>query len=1169
MSMLYWLLGSTTAALVGGCAAAEFIFRGRRGLQDATWRYTLLVVACLPTVIALRPLMPKLEWETPIAFEQSPVVQLPPDPNLIHTSTGDNRVFANHPSPAETPMAMPTAETLDSNSIVATAETSRPTFGVLFACIWAAVALYSLCHLFHGWWKLRRFQARSAFLTDESWRRAASRVAEQLSMTPESIRLRVSDQVDSPVIIGICRPAILLPQTMVDQIADPNQLETLQILSHEAMHLRRRDPLWNLLLQTVVAFWWPHPLVHLMRRRMCWLRELLCDAQAALGGEAESYAETLLDLASGDTAHAMTGLAIEPPRGTLESRVRWILSRPTTRQLASFNWVQRTGFAVAVGFAFVLLVGIRPAPFAIAQSSSETKPLPKKPAVDRPAEPIVTDGTFAGRVLLPDDGPAIGATVYLRKNPRGSITLPTNPRSAVCDFEGRYRFESIDPGPYRVWAETDEYTTLDKKLGGARIRVEQNPPSPRPAIDLRLHPGCGYDVGVFDASGNRPIQNATISFGWTDIDRSYATGADGVAEIRNLGVDDWYFIVRADGYATVFKKTSEQQLGSVLPMRFDLEPGGVIVGTVRDQNGKPVPEANVSVSPRDQSMTPRFGRTTTDEKGNYRLDGLPIGRPLRVSAGKDGYQRPEDNEAAVATAQSPTVADFTMKKSVYGGDVMVTVADSQGRPVVGASLLNQGDSSAQKRVTLTDVGGRGLLQNVYTGYAGCHVVVKAEGYVPQRLAVTPGTIDAPAELKVKLKRGNTVSGIIVRPDGSPAPGLRVYFNGGHTTNVLGGRVNTDSDGRFELTGLPDRSTITVYTPREFAPIERLNVPVGKPGEFRIQMSVAGVLRIRAVDAADNQPIEEFNVKIGFCETRRPDDPSPRGISSSLVNPGVNIQGTKKEYRLDGQAVGTPYKVIVAAKGYETETLPRVEAQRADTARRVDVPLKRIRPEDYQTVAGRLLHVDGTPIAGAQVRLLLGSEVPQRIDPFTQQQRRDGWRFYHWGLLSGDDIENRDKCVQLLKTASDSDGKFRFDGVKKGTPWMELFYFGNGLMSQRYNNLRSRDENELTQLKFTAQQPSRLIVRVDRGKYPEAYSVTLAAEDYTRGPNAVKLAFSRQNVNLEDHNQPTTFSHLPSGDYVVRINKKPILSDNGGYMVMSLASQKVRVPEGEQLAIGFE
>ena len=218
-------------------------------------------------------------------------------------------------------------------------------------------------------------------------------------MNPESIRLRVSDRVDSPVVIGICSPVIVLPQSMVDHIADPNQLETLQFSLTKPMHLRRRDPVWNLLLQTVVAFWWP---------TSAGPPDASSDALAARtfvrrasdsrrrGG---SYAETLLDLASGDTPDAMTGLAIGPPRGTLESRVRWILSRPTAKQLASFNRTQRIGFAVAVGFAFVLLVGIRPVPFAIAQSGSETKPLPKKPTVDRPAEPIVTAGTFARKGL--------------------------------------------------------------------------------------------------------------------------------------------------------------------------------------------------------------------------------------------------------------------------------------------------------------------------------------------------------------------------------------------------------------------------------------------------------------------------------------------------------------------------------------------------------------------------------------------------------------------------------------------------------------------------------------------------------------------------------------------------------------------------------------------------
>ncbi|MCS7470429.1 carboxypeptidase-like regulatory domain-containing protein [Stieleria sp. ICT_E10.1] len=97
-----------------------------------------------------------------------------------------------------------------------------------------------------------------------------------------------------------------------------------------------------------------------------------------------------------------------------------------------------------------------------------------------------------------------------------------------------------------------------------------------------------------------------------------------------MGADDWYFVIQADGFATEFKKTSEQKLGSVLPMRFELKRGGSLVGTVRDEDGVPLADAKVSVSPADISMSPGYGKTATDSKGNYSFDGLPIGRPLRV-----------------------------------------------------------------------------------------------------------------------------------------------------------------------------------------------------------------------------------------------------------------------------------------------------------------------------------------------------------------------------------------------------------------------------------------------------------------------------------------------------------------------------------------------------------
>ena len=265
-------------------------------------------------------------------------------------------------------------------------------------------------------------------------------------------------------------------------------------------------------------------------------------------------------------------------------------------------------------------------------------------------------------------------------------------------------------------------------------------PSPEDAtsIPVSLHAGCGYDVSIVSAESGLPIAGARISFGWTDIDREYQTSRDGVARIRNLGTDDWYFVIRADGFATEFKKTSEQKLGSVLPMRFELKPGGSLVGTLRDDDGVPIADAKVSVAPADISMSPGYGRVRTDAEGKYSIDGLPIGRPLRVSGTKEGYEYGRAS-SAVASAQSPTQADLVCKKQAYGGDVVVTVVAADGSPIAGATLFNRGNSSSDTREAQTDAQGKAKLQNLFSGYAGCFVTVNADGFIAQRLPIVPGS----------------------------------------------------------------------------------------------------------------------------------------------------------------------------------------------------------------------------------------------------------------------------------------------------------------------------------------------------------------------------------------------------------------------------------------------
>ncbi len=778
--------------------------------------------------------------------------------------------------------------------------------------------------------------------------------------------------------------------------------------------------------------------------------------------------------------------------------------------------------------------------------------------------PLSTGSPVRGSVKLPDGQPAGDATVYLLKAADGSYALPTHPKKSITDADGNFSFESVSPSDYQIWAETSDQTSLEMKLRGTRIRVSDPLPTEASEVTLSLHPGCGYDVAVHDAKSSAPIASAVISFGWTDIEREYKTGEDGVSRIRNLAMDDWYFVVRADGYATEFFKTSKQQLGTVLPLRFDLNPGGSIQGVVQDSDGKLVSDAKVSISAADISMSPEYVRIVTNDVGEFSAEGLPIGRPLRLSARKDGYEWVTKTAGVIGTAE-PTRVEMVIQKRSYGGDVIVKVLDSNEQPIESATLFNRGNSSSDTRESVTDKTGVGKIQNVFNAYSGCAIVVKAVGYIPQRIPVEPGTIEKPAEIIARLQEGKTLRGRVVKPDETPAPRLRVYYNGGEMGfNDLGGQVTTDDDGRFEIRGLPETSSLTVYVPQEFAPIRSMSVSVGEQEELTIAMQSAAVIRVRAVDAETLSPIAEFNVKIGSCEDRRPGDPNIGGIPTSLIEDGVNVQGTQTEYRLEGQLPGAPYKVVVSAVGYESATVPRVEAQTADISKVLDVPLKKSRPGDYQAVAGRLIDADGQPIVGASVRLLLGSEIPI---PATGQQQMSGWSFYHWDLLRRDDIENRDKCVQLLKTVSDGDGRFEFKAVKKDTPWMELFYFGENLMSQRYSNLREFSDADLADLTAQAEKPASITIDIDRKRFANAHTVSVEAADYITGMNAIKLAFSSDSKEISDDGA-ITFDNLPAGNYTVRLSEKPQPSADGFIMVKGIMHKDVTVEIGDDHVVSF-
>jgi beta-lactamase regulating signal transducer with metallopeptidase domain len=120
----------------------------------------------------------------------------------------------------------------------------------------------------------------------------ALRRMEQTTHLPRQIDLLLSNSALEPGILGVFRPALLLPAGISDKLTDA-QLES--IIAHELCHVRRRDNLAAALHMLVEAIFWFYPLVWWMGARLVDERERACDEEVLrLGADPHAYAESIL-----------------------------------------------------------------------------------------------------------------------------------------------------------------------------------------------------------------------------------------------------------------------------------------------------------------------------------------------------------------------------------------------------------------------------------------------------------------------------------------------------------------------------------------------------------------------------------------------------------------------------------------------------------------------------------------------------------------------------------------------------------------------------------------------------------------------------------------------------------------------------------------------------------
>jgi len=203
-------------------------------------------------------------------------------------------------------------------AVVRTANESLPAIVLMWL---AGVALLSI-RLILEWQRARRLVGLSTSPAREDLQSLARRLAGALGVR-HAIRLLESVSVEVPSVIGLVRPAILLPASTLAGLT-PSQLE--MILAHELAHIRRHDFLVNLLQSAVETLLFYHPAVWWISRQVRIERENCCDDIAvALCGDPVHYARALARLE--ELRPHRLPLAVSAAGGSLFQRVRRLVDR--------------------------------------------------------------------------------------------------------------------------------------------------------------------------------------------------------------------------------------------------------------------------------------------------------------------------------------------------------------------------------------------------------------------------------------------------------------------------------------------------------------------------------------------------------------------------------------------------------------------------------------------------------------------------------------------------------------------------------------------------------------------------------------------------------------------------------------------------------------------------
>ena len=173
-----------------------------------------------------------------------------------------------------------------------------------------------------GWFHLQSLRKRARWAVPPLVQVGFRRMCNKLLVAGE-ITLRVSNEVLSPMAMGVWRKTVIIPVSIMMRVP----LEELEaIFAHELAHIKRWDYVTNLIQTAVESVLFFHPAVWWISRLLRERREVCCDEIAVRScADAVLYARALLRLEEQRSADTQLAVALVGSNGSLLRRVSRVL----------------------------------------------------------------------------------------------------------------------------------------------------------------------------------------------------------------------------------------------------------------------------------------------------------------------------------------------------------------------------------------------------------------------------------------------------------------------------------------------------------------------------------------------------------------------------------------------------------------------------------------------------------------------------------------------------------------------------------------------------------------------------------------------------------------------------------------------------------------------------